>query len=284
MAVNVLEEAIRDDVPLIVLSPHLDDAALSCGALIMHAIQHTSVTVVTLFTESGGPPYTLSGRRYLHQMGASSAQALYQQRRNEDQAALVPFGVKCVHAGLTDALFRCHALPGTWPLRARLLPELAHIYPTYRLHIISGQIAAADAGTLRDVCDVIQRLVSSGPSVLLAPLGVGGHVDHVLVRSAAEGSGGPVVYYSDVPYNRRHPVHDAFIRRNGLIESRWHGPAQAKAELVRAYGTQVQALSRRGRIPLVPEVYFSRPVRNGKVIPTRIGDLSGLKVNKIDRH
>jgi LmbE family N-acetylglucosaminyl deacetylase len=284
MAVNVLDEAIRDEVPLIVLSPHLDDAALSCGALMMHAVQHTSVTAVTLFTESGGPPYTLSARRYLHQMGSRSAQALYQQRRTEDQAALSPFGVKCVHAGLTDALFRRHPCPGTWPLRARLLPELAHIYPTYRLHIIAGQIAAADAGTLRDVCDVIQRLVSSGPSVLLAPLGVGGHVDHVLVRSAAEGSGSPVVYYSDVPYNRRHPVHDAFIRRNGLIESSWYDLAEAKAELVRGYGTQVQALFRGGRIPLVPEVFFSRPVRTGKVVPTRIGDLSGLKVKKIDRH
>jgi LmbE family N-acetylglucosaminyl deacetylase len=284
MAVNVLDEAIRDDVPLIVLSPHLDDAALSCGALMMRAVQHTSVTVVTLFTESSGPPYTLSGRRYLHQMGARSAQALYQQRRSEDQAALRPFGVNCVHAGLTDALFRRHPSPGPWPLRARLLPELAHIYPTYRLHVIAGQIAAADAGTLRDVCDVIQRLVSAGPCVLLAPLGVGGHVDHVLVRSAAEGSGNPVVYYSDVPYNRRHEVHDAFIRRNGLIESRWHDLAEAKAKLVNAYGTQVQALFRRGRIPLVPEVFFSRPVRNGKVIPTRIGDLSGVKVKNIDRH
>src|SRR5580700_8235874 len=99
MALNVLDEAIRDDVPLIVLSPHLDDAALSCGALMMHAVQHTSVTVVTLFTEGGERPYTLSGRRYLHQMGASSAQLLYQQRRTEDHAAWKPFGIRCVHAG-----------------------------------------------------------------------------------------------------------------------------------------------------------------------------------------
>lgn len=284
MAVTALDEAIRDDVPLIVLSPHLDDAALSCGALMLHAVEHTSVTVVTLFTECGEPPYTLSGRRYLHQMGARSAQLLYQQRRTEDEAAWAPFGVKCLHAGLTDALFRRHPRPGAWPLRARLLPELAHIYPTYRMHIIAGQIAAADAGTLRDACDVVQQLVSAGPSVLLAPLGVGGHVDHVLARSAAEGSGNPVVYYSDVPYNRRHPVHDTFIRRNGLVESRWYDLGEAKAKLVRAYGTQVQALFRGGRIPLVPEVFFSRPVRNGKVIKTRIGDLSGREVKKLDRH
>ncbi len=267
MTANVLDEAIRDDVPLIVLSPHLDDAALSCGALMVHAVQHTSVTVATLFTEGGEPPYTLSGRRYLHLMGARSAQALYQQRRSEDNAAWKPFGIRCVHAGLTDALFRRHARSGTWPLRARLLPELAHIYPTYRMHVTAGDIATADAGTLRDVCNVIQRLVGSGPSVLLAPLGVGSHVDHVLVRSAAECSGSPVVYYSDVPYNRQHPVHDSFIRRNGLVESRWYGLPEAKAKLVRAYGTQVKALFRGNRFPLVPEVFFSaEPLRQG---PTR---------------
>jgi LmbE family N-acetylglucosaminyl deacetylase len=284
MAMNVLDEAIRDDVPLIVLSPHLDDAALSCGALMMHAARHTSVTVATLFTESGEPPYTLSARRYLQQMGARSAQVLYQQRRSEDHAAWKPFGITCVHAGLTDALFRRRTHPGPWPLRARLLPELAHVYPTYRLHIVAGQIAAADAGTLRDVCDVIQRLAGSSPSVLLAPLGVGGHVDHVLVRSAAEASGSPVVYYSDVPYNRRHPVHDAFIRSNNLIESRWYDLGEAKAKLVRAYGTQVQALLRRGRIPLIPEVFFSRPSRTGNVIPSHVGDLSGVKAREIDGH
>ena len=282
MPVNLLNEAIREDAPLIVLSPHLDDAALSCGALMVHAVQHTSVTVVTLFTEGGEPPYTLSGRRYLHLMGARSAQAWYQQRRIEDQEALEASGVKWVHVGLTDALFRRGARPhlDTGSLRARLLPELVHVYPTYRLHVTAGQIALADADTMRDVCDVVQGLAGSGPNIVLAPLGVGGHVDHLLVRNAAECSGSPVVYYADVPYNHRHQVHDAFIRRNGLVESRWDGLAEAKAKLIRAYGSQVQALFRRGRIPLVPEIFFFKPSCTDKVMP----DVSGVKVEKIDRH
>lgn len=282
MPVNLLNEAIRKGVPLIVLSPHLDDAALSCGALMMHAVQHTSVTVVTLFTEGGEPPYTLSGRRYLHLMGARSAPAVYQRRRIEDQEALEASGVKCVHVGLTDALFRRNPRPrlDTCSLRARFLPELVHVYPTYRLHVTAGHVAPADADTVRDVCDIVQRLVGSGPNILLAPLGIGGHVDHVLVRSVAECSVSPVVYYGDVPYNNRHPVHRAFIRRNGLVESRWDGSAEAKAKLVQAYGTQVQALFRRGRVPLVPEIFFFKPSCSGEVTP----DVSGVKVEKIDRH
>jgi LmbE family N-acetylglucosaminyl deacetylase len=255
---NVLTEAIEQGVPLVVLAPHLDDAVLSCGALMIHAAKRTPVTVATFFTEGGQAPYTLSARRYLHQVGARDAQTLYQQRRAEDRAALEPLGITGVHAGLTEALFRRRPHPGRRSRWARLLPELAHTYPVYRLHITSGRIAAADTGTLHDACDVIQRLAGSGPSLLLAPLGVGGHVDHVLVRTAAERSGAQVVYYSDFPYNQRDPAHDTFIRRNGLVETRWSGLAEAKAELIRAYRTQSQALFHGGRIPLVPEIFFLR--------------------------
>lgn len=256
MTVKVLTEAIEQGVPLTVLAPHLDDAALSCGALMIHAAEHTTVTVVTFFTEVGQPPYTLSTRRYLHQVGERSAQILFQKRKAEDRAALEAFGITCVHVGLADAGFRRRPDTGLRSLCARLIPELGYIYPIYRVHITSGHIAAADSGTLRDVCDIIQRLAGTGPSLILSPLGVGHHVDHVLVRSAAERSGTQVVYYSDFPYNQQHPVHDAFIRRKGLVETQWSGLSAAKLELIRAYGTQTRALFRNGQIPLVPEVFF----------------------------
>ena len=259
MTVNVLTEAIEQGVPLIVLAPHLDDAALSCGALMIHAARRTSVTVATFFTEAGQRPYTLSARRYLHQVGAPNAQALFQERQTEDRAALESIGITCVHVGLTDALFRRRPHPERRSLSARLLPELAHIYPIYRVHITSGHIATADVGTLRDVCDTIQLLAGSGPRLVLAPMGVGSHVDHVLVRSAAERSGARLVYYSDFPYNQRAPVPDGFIRRKGLVETQWSELTQAKADLIRAYGTQVHALFQGGEIPLVPEVFFSCP-------------------------
>jgi len=276
MPVNVLTEPIEHGVALIVLAPHLDDAALSCGALMIHAARRTSVTVATLFTEAGQAPYTLSARRYLHQVGARNAQTLYEQRRAEDRAALEPIGITCVHAGLTEALFRRRPHPGRWSLLARLLPELEHTYPVYRTHITSGHVAAADVGTLRAVCEVIQRLAGSGPNLVLAPLGVGGHVDHVLVRTAAERSGVRIVYYSDFPYNQRDPVDDAFIQRNGLVETRWFESADAKAEMIRAYGTQVQALFQSGQIPLVPEAYFFAPDA-GNFVPRDTGDLAKVR-------
>ena len=139
------------------------------------------------------------------------------------------------------------------------MPEFEHIYPVYRLNITSGRIAPGDAGTLRDAASLIQRLAAAGPALVLAPLGVGQHVDHVLVRTAAERSGADIAYYSDFPHNQHHPADRAFIKRNGLVEARWPLSLEAKADLVRAYRTQAGALFPGGRIPLVPEVFYFRP-------------------------
>jgi LmbE family N-acetylglucosaminyl deacetylase len=261
MPVNPLDDVIAG-MPLVVVSAHPDDAVLSCGALMMYAAGRTQVTVATLFTDAEPPPHTLSARRYLRQVGAADAATLYRQRRAEDRGALAELGAGCVHAGLADAQFRRR--PGAGSRWQRLLPELGHMYPVYRRHVVSGRIAAADAETLRCARDLIRRLARQGPALVLAPLGVGRHVDHILARTAAESSGMRVVYYSDFPYNQQHQADGGFIRRHGLTEVRW--PAlPAKTKLIQSYQTQVRALFRDGRIHVVPELYFvagpsARPV------------------------
>ena len=111
-------------------------------------------------------------------------------------------------------------------------------------------------------------MAGAGPALLLAPLGVGGHVDHVLARTAAERSGARIAYYSDFPYNQRHPPDDAFVRRNGLVEARWSRLIEAKADLIRAYRTQARALFHGDSIPIVPEVFFF-PGYSGKPMEGR---------------
>jgi LmbE family N-acetylglucosaminyl deacetylase len=253
---NPLAQAIYGGVPLLVLSAHLDDAALSCGALIADAAAQTAVTVMTLFTEAGPPPYTLSARRYLRLTGARDAKALYRQRRSEDQAALESIGTGWAHAGLIEAQHRRKTAAGRGARWAALLPELVHTYPVYRLHVTRGRVAAADAGTLRAAIDFVRSVAGRRPALVLAPLAVGGHVDHVLARLAAQRSGAPLIYYSDFPYNQRHAADEEFIRCNRLREVQGPQPTEAKADLIRRYGTQARALFPRGRIPLVPEVFY----------------------------
>ena len=258
MGTDPLTTAIDKGVPLVVLSPHLDDAVLSCGALMMHAALRVPVTVVTFFTEAGTRPYTLSARRYLHQVGAPDAATLYRDRRAEDRAVLDRMGVRWCHLGLTEGLFRRRPRPATrWArLAGRLVPELDHVYPTYRLHLASGRIAAADSDTLRRIQNSVEVLVADRPGLLLAPSAVGGNVDHLLVRAAVERAGAPAVFYSDFPYNQRYAVDPGFARRTASVEMLWERELAAKAALVRAYRTQVGAMFPRGVVPLVPEIYL----------------------------
>jgi LmbE family N-acetylglucosaminyl deacetylase len=257
MTNDELTAEFETGAPVVVLSPHLDDAVLSCGALLTHAHDHAPVTVATLFTRSGPPPYTLSARRYLRLTGASDAEKLYAARRAEDREVLERMGVAWRHLSLPDGLFRnkpgCRAATHPW---ARRIPELARVYPTYRLHLVSGKMSPHDASTLQQVADALALLASGTPGPVLAPLAVGGHVDHLLVRIAAECSGRRVVYYSEFPYNRRHAPDSDFVRRNSLTEAVWSRGIAEKSDLIRAYRTQCAALFPGGRVPPAPEVYL----------------------------
>jgi LmbE family N-acetylglucosaminyl deacetylase len=263
MVADPLTIATSKGTGLIVLSPHLDDAVLSCGALLAAAARRLPVTVLTFFTEAGSPPHTLSARRYLKLTGSTDAYDLYASRRAEDREVLGRMGVSWHHLGLPDGLFR--RKPGhAWP---------AHIYPTYRLHLASGRISRQDAATLRRVTEAIVEAVSAEPALLLAPLGIGGHVDHRLVRTAAERSHSPVVYYSDFPYSLRGSVDGAFARRHVFAEATWRHGLKEKAALIRGYRSQFSALFPDGHVPTIPEVYMvpdhlARCLYAGDGIPT----------------
>ncbi|MFJ7957778.1 PIG-L deacetylase family protein [Streptomyces sp. NPDC096319] len=269
---------VGSGVPMLVLSPHLDDAVLSCGALLGWAGRRAPVTVASLFTEAAPPPYTLSARQYLRQTGAVDAEELFAERRAEDLAVLEALGVVPHHAGLVDGLFRRLPAPRPGTARlARLLPELAHVYPTYRLHLARGRVSARDAGTLRAVGEAIEALLPArSGGLVLAPLGVGGHADHVLVRTAAERSGRRVVYYSDFPYNQNAPADAEFTRRHRLVARAWERGLDRKAELVRGYRTQADALFPGGRVPRAPEVYLL-PAAGAETAPRSAGRLPGTR-------
>lgn len=97
---------VGSGTPILVLSPHLDDAVLSCGALLGWAGRRAPVTVATLFTEAAPPPYALSARQYLKRTRAGDAEELFADRRAEDRHVLERLEVGRRHVGLVDGLFR----------------------------------------------------------------------------------------------------------------------------------------------------------------------------------
>ena len=259
-----LAAAVSAGEPLLFLSAHLDDAVLSCGGLLAALAQRCPSTVATVFTAAGPQPHTRAARSFLRQCCAADAGTLFADRRAEDRAVLARLGVRHRHLGATDALFRRRKLGG--PLRQRvggLVPELAHRYPTYRFDIAKGRVAAGDRTLIAGLAERVTALRrATGARVVLCPVGIGRHVDHLITRTIGERGGGDVVYYSDFPYDLTGVADRAFLDRHRLVPWTWDQRIVEKQALIRGYRTQADALFPDGEIPVRPETYYeAAPVR-----------------------
>jgi LmbE family N-acetylglucosaminyl deacetylase len=249
-----LRRAIQERAACLFLSPHLDDAILSCGAWIQAWAGHCELTVATVFTAAGPAPHTRAARSFLRQCGAGDAAGLFAARRAEDRRVLAGLGAAHRHLGLPDALFRRRTRDV--PL-SRLVPELAHRYPTYRFDIARGRIARGDRALTANLAGrVADLLTGTGARLLFCPIGVGRHVDHLIVREVGPRFADRVVYYADFPYNLTAAPDPAFVARQDLVSWAWDRGLGEKSRLIRGYATQADALFPDGRIPVVPERFY----------------------------
>lgn len=252
-----LRAALTSGARCLVLSPHLDDAVLSCGALLRAIAPRSEITVLTLFTEATDGPHSRAARSFLRQCAHPDAATLFRARRAEDRGVVEALGARPEHLGLTDALFRQRDVPPALAPVGRVLPELVHRYPTYRFDIARGRISRGDRRPRADLAARIAARASEA-DLLLCPLGIGRHVDHLVTRDLGLAWPGTVVWFSDFPYALEHAPDPAFLRRADLRPWSFDDGLDAKDALVRGYGTQVDALFPSGTIPRRPETYWTR--------------------------
>jgi LmbE family N-acetylglucosaminyl deacetylase len=167
---------------VLVLSPHLDDAVLSCGGLVADLDR---VVVATVFNGRPVPPVSAAASRFHARCGHTDENAMA-EREKEDDRALRAVGATPIRLGLLEALYRKN-LDGT---------------PSYDSDIaIFVDSAAASGEELSAVAHAVRDCVEDeDPDLVLAPLGVGGHIDHLLVAAAARQLDRRVLHYEDVPY------------------------------------------------------------------------------------
>jgi LmbE family N-acetylglucosaminyl deacetylase len=229
--------------PLLVLSAHFDDAVFSCGATIhRHTRQGGRAVIATVF---GGPPATpqdagsplarrLHARWFPNLVGreldlARTGVAL---RRAEDAeaarvlgatATVLPFA-DCIYRRLPDGRWRCEEDDDLFAGEGSAEPAVVLA------------VAAALGTVATDVA-----LDGREATKVLAPLGVGNHVDHRLVRAAAERAFEDLHYYEDVPYAlRAHEWRPADVR--GLrrsCQSVTAADLRVKIEAAACYGSQI---------------------------------------------
>ncbi len=171
---------------LIFLSPHPDDAVLSCGGWIEQLAQNGErPIVITIFGGDRPASVPLSDfARSLHERWQLGADAPA-RRRDEDRAACDRLGCYLIHLPFADAVYR--------------------VEPAARRHLYDSEEAIF--GEVRDpeiidrVAEAVQTRAQQVPGVrLVVPLTAGKHVDHVITRQAAERLNEDLIYYEDYPY------------------------------------------------------------------------------------
>jgi LmbE family N-acetylglucosaminyl deacetylase len=124
--------------PLVILSPHLDDAVWSCFSLLA---RERDVLVATVFAGiPGGDPGWWDA-----QCGITDSAAHVRDRRSEDAAVLRSLGRAAVHLDLLDGQYREEPVPPDEIVRAlaERVPAVRHVY-------CPGGIGHPDHALVRD--------------------------------------------------------------------------------------------------------------------------------------
>jgi len=214
------------------LSPHLDDAILSCGGQIARAARSgRRQLIATAFAggvaeeEPGSPPPSPASD------APGPARGLVAERRQEDQRAARSLGADVLHGPFPDAFSARDPATGQ------------RLYPT--IPALRGAMHPAHRAQLPGVTRWLDELPTY--RVLVAPLGLGRHVDHRLLRLAAERHAGrSLLYFEDFPYAQRWRYRCAWAR--ALRGWRWEtvrlAPEDITARVVAAaaYSSQVRAI------------------------------------------
>lgn len=248
----------------IVLSPHLDDAALSLGGLIA-ALQTTApVEIWSLFCNATlhGPYSPLA--QWLHKSsGGSSGSLLAWHRRREDMRACRKLGAAARHFPWKDAPYR-KTRNGGFMYEA----TQAGLWHPEEQTLIAAMIS-------------LFRKTVAPSDILVSPLAIGGHVDHLLTRYVAEQlERTSLMYYPEVPYVELY-AGDLPLKTAGLCDV---GYALTRDEIVtwidasKSYVTQMPMLEgAAGPLPEIIHRHASKPLSLYRSCATEL-DLSAYGI------
>jgi LmbE family N-acetylglucosaminyl deacetylase len=189
------------------LSPHLDDAILSCGGLIWE--QSQAGEAVSNWTICAGDPPSGQLSPFavsLHRRWETGEQA-GELRRKEDAAANRVLGASYLHFPFPDCIYRQGE-------------EGRFLYDSEQS--LFGVLHPEDERTIIAVYERLEEAARPGGMNLVCPLTLGGHVDHLLTRASAElwqlrNTGVRLWYYADYPYAQKDPALIEAVQSQGWL-------------------------------------------------------------------
>ncbi len=213
------------------LSPHLDDASLSCGGTIARQTDAGEAVLVVTICTAAPPavgPFSALAEEFHRAWGLSPAEVMATRLR-EDQASLALLGADSFLAGMLDAIYR---------------------YPAayHRRETLFGQPAPGDP-LLPALQTLFSQLRGRLPQArFYAPLGVGNHVDHLLTFAAARASlGAELRFYEDFPYVAQEGALERRLAQIGAVLQADTVAIEAtlprKLQAVQTYASQIDELA-----------------------------------------
>ena len=209
---------LRANGRLVVLSPHLDDAALSLGASIagLSSRLRRRPLVITAFTGET-PNKSPTSAELLRRWNVSG----YSQRIEEDRSAMEILGTEALHLPGMETMFR-HPMSG--------------LSDVFRCEPLCNECRSA-----LDTLEQHLREALAPEDICLIPAGLAPHVDHYISFLAATNvlKGRHYVLYQELPYCDRlgtpSNVHHLVVSADDL---------QVKLSALRCYSSQVGELER----------------------------------------
>jgi LmbE family N-acetylglucosaminyl deacetylase len=174
--------------PVVFVSPHFDDVALSCGELICKfKAQGKEILVVTVFSGSVKPELLSTTAKFFHKICGLGNNAM-EIRKAEDLAAMKMLKVAYLHVDELECLYRMND---------------SHT-PRYNdLKEIFGARLENEMDTWQHLKKQLrEKLAEINFRTIFIPLSLGRHIDHILTRSCLEEiySDRDIYYYEDTPY------------------------------------------------------------------------------------
>jgi LmbE family N-acetylglucosaminyl deacetylase len=221
----------------IYLSPHLDDAALSCGGRI-HQERQIGLPVLVVNVMAGDAPVEANSMptpiladlhtRWELETDPNPVAA----RRSEDQDAMTVLNADALNWEWPECVYRRSPHTGEF------------LYPSEES--LWGTLHSAEHGLPAQLARQMEGLPLAPGGRVYVPLTVGDHVDHHIVRQAAEIWGvpyGEIIYYEEYPY-AEHPEALSAVLGDGRgwqAETVWLDEKDlgAKARAVACYQSQI---------------------------------------------
>lgn len=202
----------------LVLAPHPDDAAFSLGGLILGRRLPGPIAIITLFGRSN----YARGRFHDHSAAVTAL------RRAEDEAWARDAGASLVWLDAPEAALR-----------------LGSTFQT-----VFGPADHGHEAVIRVAESLKACIEAASPSLMFAPLGIGGHCDHVVTRVLAKGIARDrnmfTAFYEDLPYAYEASAQeitaattDALAEPFPVLASFHPGELDAKCQSLSTYATQL---------------------------------------------